>query len=484
MKPNQNLQQIIINPQVFISSFTEIDECSSDPCKYGATCKDAVNAYSCECAAGFKGTNCDEIDDCKEGVCLTLGAAKVLYTEARKSCTDNGKSLIEFSTEEDFEFALNFLKAKKEVDEANDYTEHFWTDQYWYNYKIYMQGGELAWNGVWTGEVEQAVEHRHYRIKGRYTDGDSEEGYVVSNDQETHYALCRNPARTTAAGDCFGDPEICYIAGDTILWYPQAFKYCKDQGASLVQIEDKAKYDDVVHFAKLHTRAATGAYKNTRHFWTNMHYVNEKAYLPDSTAAYTKLSEPWYDDDKFTQIVLRLNQGNKDAEGYIKQNVRGHSHYPLCEKPAKPPVTEYCYGDFCLFMGTSKVSFTDADSYCQGQGGTLASILDADDDTYNYVTYFLRTFTSTINIDYLKEGAWTSMFIESGNNVWTDSTKQTAGYDEALLGNMQYDATRRLVLLYSASIHPSMGFLNYLPHNLWYPLCQKASQLFWVTITH
>lgn len=64
---------------------------------------------------------------------MTLGAAKVLYTEARKSCTDNGKSLIEFSTEEDFEFALNFLKAKKEVDEANDYIEHFWTDQYWYN---------------------------------------------------------------------------------------------------------------------------------------------------------------------------------------------------------------------------------------------------------------------------------------------------------------------------------------------------------------
>lgn len=83
----------------------------------------------------------------------------------------------------------------------------------------------------------------------------------------------------TAAGDCFGDPEICYIAGDTILWYPQAFKYCKDQGASLVQIEDKAKYDDVVHFAKLHTRAATGAYKNSRHFWTNMHYVNVSVIL-------------------------------------------------------------------------------------------------------------------------------------------------------------------------------------------------------------
>ena len=40
--------------------FTDIDECSSDPCQNGATCVDQIDSYSCICASGYIGTNCDE----------------------------------------------------------------------------------------------------------------------------------------------------------------------------------------------------------------------------------------------------------------------------------------------------------------------------------------------------------------------------------------------------------------------------------------
>ena len=39
--------------------FTDIDECNSNPCQNEATCHDHVNSYSCICAAGFNGTNCE-----------------------------------------------------------------------------------------------------------------------------------------------------------------------------------------------------------------------------------------------------------------------------------------------------------------------------------------------------------------------------------------------------------------------------------------
>ena len=41
------------------SKLTDIDECSSNPCENGGTCIDAVNMYTCSCAAGFNGTNCE-----------------------------------------------------------------------------------------------------------------------------------------------------------------------------------------------------------------------------------------------------------------------------------------------------------------------------------------------------------------------------------------------------------------------------------------
>ena len=36
-----------------------IDECSSGPCLNGGTCQDGVNAYTCDCDAGYDGTQCE-----------------------------------------------------------------------------------------------------------------------------------------------------------------------------------------------------------------------------------------------------------------------------------------------------------------------------------------------------------------------------------------------------------------------------------------
>lgn len=46
---------------------TNIDECESDPCQNGATCVDQVASYNCQCAPGFRGSECaEEIDECLE----------------------------------------------------------------------------------------------------------------------------------------------------------------------------------------------------------------------------------------------------------------------------------------------------------------------------------------------------------------------------------------------------------------------------------
>ena len=39
--------------------FVDVDECASNPCSNGSTCEDNDNAYTCTCAAGFHGANCD-----------------------------------------------------------------------------------------------------------------------------------------------------------------------------------------------------------------------------------------------------------------------------------------------------------------------------------------------------------------------------------------------------------------------------------------
>ena len=41
-----------------ILTFTDIDDCSPDPCYHGS-CVDGVDSYRCTCITGYTGTLCD-----------------------------------------------------------------------------------------------------------------------------------------------------------------------------------------------------------------------------------------------------------------------------------------------------------------------------------------------------------------------------------------------------------------------------------------
>lgn len=42
----------------YITPDIDINECASNPCQNGATCLNEVNQYSCRCAPGYEGNNC------------------------------------------------------------------------------------------------------------------------------------------------------------------------------------------------------------------------------------------------------------------------------------------------------------------------------------------------------------------------------------------------------------------------------------------
>lgn len=61
-------------PCVGINCEVEIDECEVQPCQNGATCRDHVATYTCECMAGFQGQDCEvNIDECASMPCLNEG---------------------------------------------------------------------------------------------------------------------------------------------------------------------------------------------------------------------------------------------------------------------------------------------------------------------------------------------------------------------------------------------------------------------------
>ncbi|KAM9127885.1 sushi, nidogen and EGF-like domain-containing protein 1 isoform 3-T3 [Pangshura tecta] len=52
----------------------EIDECQSDPCKNGGTCKDLPGSFACHCPNGFVGIQCEtEVDACVSAPCRNGG---------------------------------------------------------------------------------------------------------------------------------------------------------------------------------------------------------------------------------------------------------------------------------------------------------------------------------------------------------------------------------------------------------------------------
>ena len=39
-------------------SFTDINECTNNPCQNGATCENLQGSYRCDCKSGYNGNNC------------------------------------------------------------------------------------------------------------------------------------------------------------------------------------------------------------------------------------------------------------------------------------------------------------------------------------------------------------------------------------------------------------------------------------------
>ena len=47
----------------FVVILSDIDDCANQPCQNGANCTDAVNDFTCNCAAGYSGKNCSNGED-------------------------------------------------------------------------------------------------------------------------------------------------------------------------------------------------------------------------------------------------------------------------------------------------------------------------------------------------------------------------------------------------------------------------------------
>ncbi|XP_060573106.1 neurogenic locus Notch protein-like [Ruditapes philippinarum] len=55
----------------------DINECESDPCENDGTCSDQLNGFTCSCVAGFTGTNCEiNINECSSHPCQNNGICK------------------------------------------------------------------------------------------------------------------------------------------------------------------------------------------------------------------------------------------------------------------------------------------------------------------------------------------------------------------------------------------------------------------------
>ncbi|NP_001083161.1 coagulation factor 10 L homeolog precursor [Xenopus laevis] len=86
----------------FWNKYYDDDQCKSNPCQYGGSCKDGINEYTCFCNPGFEGKNCETVKlqlcSLNNGDCDQF--CKVVDRFIVCSCTngyvlgENGKSCI------------------------------------------------------------------------------------------------------------------------------------------------------------------------------------------------------------------------------------------------------------------------------------------------------------------------------------------------------------------------------------------------------
>ena len=59
---------------------TDIDECLASPCKNGAQCTNTDGSYTCTCASGWQGQNCDiGICSCSNYLCVECFTFSTLF---------------------------------------------------------------------------------------------------------------------------------------------------------------------------------------------------------------------------------------------------------------------------------------------------------------------------------------------------------------------------------------------------------------------
>ena len=82
----------------YVWTFSDIDDCNSDPCQNGGTCTDGVNTYTCSCAAGYTGINCEtgekKLKEIQLGYFWALVKWSVLLFAALSSSKEATKSLL------------------------------------------------------------------------------------------------------------------------------------------------------------------------------------------------------------------------------------------------------------------------------------------------------------------------------------------------------------------------------------------------------
>ncbi|KAH3785149.1 hypothetical protein DPMN_163234 [Dreissena polymorpha] len=66
---------------------SDINECASNPCRNGATCNDLVNQFTCRCAPGYTGPTCaSDVNECASSPCRNGATCTDLVNHFTCSC--------------------------------------------------------------------------------------------------------------------------------------------------------------------------------------------------------------------------------------------------------------------------------------------------------------------------------------------------------------------------------------------------------------
>nr|A6MFK7.1 RecName: Full=Venom prothrombin activator vestarin-D1; Short=vPA; AltName: Full=Venom coagulation factor Xa-like protease; Contains: RecName: Full=Vestarin-D1 light chain; Contains: RecName: Full=Vestarin-D1 heavy chain; Flags: Precursor [Demansia vestigiata]ABK63547.1 vestarin D variant 1 precursor [Demansia vestigiata] len=119
--------------EAFWTVYVDGDQCLSNPCHYGGTCKDGIGSYTCTCLAGYEGKNCehDLLKSCRvdNGNCWHF--CKPVQNDTQCSCAegyrlgDNGFSCI---AEGEFSCGRNIKSRNKREASLPDFQTDFSDD--------------------------------------------------------------------------------------------------------------------------------------------------------------------------------------------------------------------------------------------------------------------------------------------------------------------------------------------------------------------